>query len=542
VSTCCGCAFLFTGNLCPPADCVCTDPVIYDAVAVVAVLVLTFLLTNKYDNTRSHFKQFIDFVQLMDILYRSLPSTAVLSMEQMGVFSLVSMNARAMLKTMDLPCLAPMEPLTKFLVVTYGQPVLLFGMWFVALVGCRCWSCKRQRPFPKRQFYHSFWQLVLLCFSTLNYTGFSLLSCRSVGSARVLVSDDAVVCTGSGYAVAAAIGLSISVMISAVVPAVIFIAHKRRGHVPTQGSLARIVSASSFRTQFSKPEFDDGDAPRPVSLDGAGVGLNVVNRSPVKTVSFRVHHSEKVRPFDTTALDTPDEFAKVAQPTSEAGFRYRNSTSSPPPTAGKRPPVATYSNRRDESYSGNSSPVRRRFINKHFSSISTGSLSDGEDVGGVTETDGNLITGASEPGGTVSGSGSLSDTSDTGLDSVEPILQSFNSRKLNALAKYAAIPSRSSQTIDTMTQGSQADDRLPIVASHLKSRWETVMISSSPSKALKCSLPDPIPVQPLEAVSSEESDSELKVIRPVTVDSQHSLKREGTNSNVTACVHCCTSS
>jgi hypothetical protein len=439
--------------------------------------VLTFLLTNKYENTRSHFKQFIDFVQLMDILYRSLPSTAMLSMEQMGVFSLLSMNARAMLKSVSLPCLAPMEPLTKFLVVTYGQPVLLFGLWTMALIGTRFWSCQRQRQFPKRQFYHSFWQLVLLCFSTLNYTGFSLLNCRSIGSARVLVSDDAVLCEGSGYTVSAAIGLSISLVISVVVPAVIFVAHKRRGHVPSQQNLIRILSAVSLRSGASKLDFDDSGG----TVATTGHANDSGSRSPVRTVSFRIHQSEKVKPFDTTVLHAP--IAGLAKAKTDS--RSRSSSCSEAlvhSVATGRPPVPKSNHPR----SGSLSPVRRRVINKHLSSMSTGSEVD--EIDGMNETDWNAV----DVGGTLS-------------------------KPPKSIGKYTITPSSQSMIPEV--------DKLATIAALFK--HEAIVISSSPvtASAQKRRLLDPVPLDVCHPSSnlSPECDSDFEAVSPVTNDSPSSL-------------------
>ncbi len=129
------------------------------------MLVILVLLTNSADNTRSHFKQFVDFVQLMHILMKSAGHLPSLGQKQMGLLSIVAVSGLDVLHSLThgLPCIGPVHALNKFLLVAYGQPFLLFSVWFLITIAVALvYRFKhRESLFPKQQFYTAAWQVRL---------------------------------------------------------------------------------------------------------------------------------------------------------------------------------------------------------------------------------------------------------------------------------------------------------------------------------------------------------------------------------------------
>jgi hypothetical protein len=121
-----------------------------------------------------------------------------------------------------------MSPLASHVLVSYGEPCLLvLTLGAVALcVGIH--HRKKRVPFPRRPFFHVLRHILVLCYSTLIKAGLEVLDCRTIGGRNVLVSNNSVYCEGSSYAVAAAVGVSISCVVSVVIPVVIVWAHVRK--------------------------------------------------------------------------------------------------------------------------------------------------------------------------------------------------------------------------------------------------------------------------------------------------------------------------
>ena len=113
------------------------------------------MLTYKPDNLGSQFKQFIDFVQLMHILLKSAPHLTAMGKRQLGLVSFASISTIDLMRSAfrGLPCIGPVSGLSKFLMVSYGQPAAMFAVWAI-VTSCVAVLYRRQRKkFPKRPFY-----------------------------------------------------------------------------------------------------------------------------------------------------------------------------------------------------------------------------------------------------------------------------------------------------------------------------------------------------------------------------------------------------
>lgn len=130
----------------------------------------------------------------------------------------MSTHFASVVKSVSIPCIGRVDPLSKFLLLSYGQPMLLFGSWLFLYIVMRVYHKHKKLPFPKKPFYLSLWNLVLLCFKALNYTGFHLLNCRKVGPYMVLEGNDNIMCHGAGFKLAQIVSVTISVAVSVVLP------------------------------------------------------------------------------------------------------------------------------------------------------------------------------------------------------------------------------------------------------------------------------------------------------------------------------------
>ena len=189
------------------------------------VLVLVCFLLRNPMGSHSRFKQFVDYAQLMDVIIRAMPVIGSSSSIQYGSLSIFALNIQIVTSQIAVPCVAPLGPLARQLLIAYGQPGLLVLLWLLlfALLECRCRG--RQLQLSKRSFYYAFWQILLLSYSSLNVSGFTLLNCRSVGPHRVLSKDDSVMCSGPGYSTAVVVCVTLSVAVALVLPAFMVYAH-----------------------------------------------------------------------------------------------------------------------------------------------------------------------------------------------------------------------------------------------------------------------------------------------------------------------------
>ena len=158
----------------------------------------------------------------------SCVSAAFVTVSQAGIVGLLSLQWTSFSKNIVLPCLAPATPLQKYLLSAYSLPVLLGLAWCVCYGVAYTRAYSRHMDLDTTQFHHALWQIILLCYTSVNAGGLGLVYCMSVGSARLLVADESVECSGSGYTMATIVGMMVSGIVSIVLPCFIVWCHASR--------------------------------------------------------------------------------------------------------------------------------------------------------------------------------------------------------------------------------------------------------------------------------------------------------------------------
>jgi hypothetical protein len=197
----------------------------FDAVSI--GIVVTVMLLNNYANIQSRLKQYVDYCQLFSLVTVSSAARPVYYVQKIGVLGLISINVSSLSKSMTFPCLFPVRGLRKHLVEAYALQfglVSVLSLWFITTYAVRK---LRKQEFDSTQFYHALWQVILLCYSSVVQAGLELLNCKHVGPWKLLVTDDAVECSGPAYVTATLIGVFIAAVIAVFLPLYIFYSHFR---------------------------------------------------------------------------------------------------------------------------------------------------------------------------------------------------------------------------------------------------------------------------------------------------------------------------
>ena len=195
--------------------------------AAFGVAVIIVFLLNNYDDIQSKFKQYIDFNQLFAVSINTASSRPSYFIQRAGMLGLTSGSYSMLSGTFTLPCMAPVRGIVKYMLESYALPITLIITLLLCFAALYIRRYKQGLPFYSSQFYHALWQIILLCYTSVNSAGMSLLHCTSVGSVRVLEVDNSIACTGQSYTTFVIIGVALSLLASVVLPAFIIYSHAK---------------------------------------------------------------------------------------------------------------------------------------------------------------------------------------------------------------------------------------------------------------------------------------------------------------------------
>lgn len=169
---------------------------------------------------------------------------------QAGLIGMLSLQFSSVAHSVTLPCLGPATPLQKYLLLSYSFPILLLLAWALCYLTMYAHAAHHKTVLRTTQLYHTLWQIILLCYTSVNAGGMGLGYCTRVGDTEVLVADKAVVCKGSSYAAATAAGLFVSASVSVLLPAYIVWCHSRRKLVYWHMGAVVVPEPASIQTEL----------------------------------------------------------------------------------------------------------------------------------------------------------------------------------------------------------------------------------------------------------------------------------------------------
>ena len=182
------------------------------ASAVIALIIVLLQLTNNYNAIQSGLKQYIDFTQLVGIVTQSRHAQHSFAFAKIAVFGLFTADMSVITNALS-TCVYPAKGLSKYLIESYAIPVGLLLALVVVLAVLSAVQWRRGEQFDGSQFYHTLWQIILLCYSKLVSAGLNLSICKRVAGTSILMFDDSVRCDGQYYWMAS----SVSIMVAGIV-------------------------------------------------------------------------------------------------------------------------------------------------------------------------------------------------------------------------------------------------------------------------------------------------------------------------------------